>query len=77
MVIASGTSRPCRALPLLVRISLSDIRRAVAARLFKRNSLGPAAETVRFADLELCRRTRLVRRGDQPIELTPMEFDLL
>ena len=77
MVIASGTSRPCRALPLLVRISLSDIRRAVAARLFDRNSLGPPAETLRFADLELCRRTRLVRRGDEPIELTPIEFDLL
>jgi two-component system response regulator MprA len=62
---------------LLVRTSFSDIRRAVAARLFDRNSLGPAADTLRFADLELCRRTRLVRRGDEPIELTPIEFDLL
>jgi two-component system response regulator MprA len=62
---------------LLVRTSFSDIRRAVAARLFRRNSLGPAAETVKFADLELCRRTRLVTRRDQPIELTPIEFDLL
>ena len=60
-----------------MRTSLSDIRRAVAAKLFTRSSAGPAADTVRFADLELCRRTRVVLRGGEPIELTPIEFDLL
>ena len=68
---------PCRALPFVVRTSLTDIRRAVAAKLFSRNSAGPAADTVIFADLELCRRTRVVLRGGEPIELTPIEFDLL
>jgi len=60
-----------------VRTSLSDIRRAVAAKLFVRNSAGPAAETVTVADLELCRQSRVVLRAGEPIELTPIEFDLL
>jgi two-component system response regulator MprA len=36
-----------------------------------------AAETLRFADLELDPRTREVRRGDERIELTRTEFSLL
>jgi two-component system alkaline phosphatase synthesis response regulator PhoP len=33
--------------------------------------------TRRFADVELCEATRAVRRGGQPVDLTPKEFDLL
>ena len=53
-----------------------DVRRAVARRLLPPNA-GQAADTLRFFDLELCRRTRIVRRGGRTIELTPTEFDLL
>jgi two-component system, OmpR family, response regulator MprA len=34
-------------------------------------------DVLRFADLQLCRRTRKVTRSDRPIELTRTEFDLL
>jgi len=36
-----------------------------------------AGDVLRFADLELNPSTRDVRRGEQGIELTPREFDLL
>jgi two-component system, OmpR family, response regulator MprA len=44
--------------------------------LLRRSSDG-AGEVLRFADLELDPRTREVRRGDDPIELTRTEFALL
>jgi len=72
-----GSRRPCPGSLPRVRTILTDIRRAVARKLFARSSVGPAADTLRFGDLELCRRTRLVRRRDHPIELTRIEFDLL
>jgi len=68
---------PCSGLSPQVRTALTDIRRAVRRRLDARRSLGPAAETLRFSDLELCTRTRLVTRGESAIDLTPIEFDLL
>jgi two-component system, OmpR family, response regulator MprA len=59
-----------------VRALVLDVRRALARRLSAR-SAGPAADTLRFDDLQLCRRARIVRRGGRQIELTPTEFDLL
>ena len=44
--------------------------------LLRRTSAG-SGETLRFADLELDPRTREVRRGGEPIELTRTEFSLL
>ena len=60
-----------------MRAFVADVRRAVARRLHARKPAGPAAGTLRFADLELCRRTRVVRRRGRSIELTRIEFDLL
>jgi two-component system response regulator MprA len=59
-----------------VRI-LTDIRRAAARKLQARSKLGPSADTLTFSDLELCRKTRMVRRRNRLIELTRIEFDLL
>jgi two-component system response regulator MprA len=59
-----------------VRI-LSDIRRAAARRLQARSTPGSSAATLTFGDLELCPKTRQVRRRDRLIELTRIEFDLL
>ena len=56
---------------------LTDIRRAAARRLQTRSKLGPPADTLSYSDLQLCRKTRLVRRRDRLIELTRIEFDLL
>jgi two-component system, OmpR family, response regulator MprA len=44
--------------------------------LLRRTSNG-SGETLRFSDLELDPRTREVRRGSEPIELTRTEFSLL
>ena len=44
--------------------------------LLRRTSAG-SGEMLRFADLELDPRTREVRRGGEPIELTRTEFSLL
>ncbi len=35
------------------------------------------AETIHIRDLEICPRTRSVRKDGEPVELTPKEFDLL
>jgi len=56
---------------------VKDVRRAVARRFSSPASAGPAADTVKVGDLELCRRTRVVLRRGRRIELTPIEFDLL
>ena len=60
-----------------MRAFVADVRRAVVRRLHARKPAGPAVDTLRFADLELCRRTRVVRRRGRSIELTRIEFDLL
>jgi two-component system response regulator MprA len=73
----ADTASPCSGLSPRVRTVLADIRRAVVRTLSPRGSVGPAAETLRFADLELCTRTRLVARAGRQIDLTPIEFDLL
>ncbi len=46
-------------------------------RALLRRSGGDAADTLRFADLELDQGTREVRRAGDPIELTRTEFSLL
>ncbi len=46
-------------------------------RALLRRTSDESGETLRFADLELDPRTREVRRGDRPIELTRTEFSLL
>jgi two-component system, OmpR family, response regulator MprA len=60
-----------------VRAFVLDVRRALASRFRGPSTAGPAADTLRFSDLELCRKTRIVLRGGRPIELTRTEFDLL
>ena len=46
-------------------------------RALLRRSAGATDEILRFEDLELDPRTREVRRGGQPVELTRTEFNLL
>ena len=46
-------------------------------RALLRRTTDDTGETLRFADLELDPRTREVRRGDRPMELTRPEFSLL
>ena len=60
-----------------VRAYVLDVRRALARRFRTPPSAGPPADTLRFDDLQLCRRTHVVQRGSRTIELTRTEFDLL
>jgi two-component system response regulator MprA len=46
-------------------------------RALLRRTTNGSGEALRFADLELDPRTREVRRGGEPIELTRTEFSLL
>jgi len=46
-------------------------------RALLRRTTGGSGEVLRFADLELDPKTREVRRGGEPIELTRTEFSLL
>lgn len=55
--------------------SIEELLARVRAHL-RRNHAGDA-EVFQFADLTLSRKTREVKRGDRPIELTAKEFDLL
>jgi two-component system response regulator MprA len=45
--------------------------------LLRRTTEEDSGEVLRFADLELDPGTRLVKRGERPIELTRTEFSLL
>lgn len=45
--------------------------------LLKRSSIHPTNEIIRFADLELNLRTKIVKRGRTELNLTPKEFNLL
>ncbi|MBO0685299.1 MAG: response regulator transcription factor, partial [Candidatus Dormibacteraeota bacterium] len=45
--------------------------------LLRRRTPGEAPRTYRVADLTLDERSRQVRRGGRPVELTPREYDLL
>jgi two-component system response regulator MprA len=45
-------------------------------RLLRRRG-SESSDTLHFADLALCRRTRSVMRAERKIELTRTEFDLL
>ena len=60
-----------------VRALVLDVRRALTRKLRTPPSAGPSEDTLVFEDLQLCRRTRIVRRGARTIELTRTEFDLL
>lgn len=46
-------------------------------RALSRRQFGEVSGTLRFADLELDRLRRMVRRGNRPIDLSPREFRLL
>lgn len=45
--------------------------------LLKRSSIHPSDDILRFADLELNLRTKIVKRGSTELNLTPKEFSLL
>lgn len=45
--------------------------------LLKRSSVSPSAHILHFADLELNLQTKIVKRGDTELNLTPKEFNLL
>ena len=55
--------------------SIEELLARVRAHL--RRNQPDDAEVFQFADLTLSRKTREVKRGDRPIELTAKEFDLL
>jgi DNA-binding response OmpR family regulator len=55
--------------------SLDELRARVRA-LLRRGQGGPAT-VLRFADLSMDLIQRVVRRGEEPVELTPKEFSLL
>jgi DNA-binding response OmpR family regulator len=60
--------------------STAELLARVRALLRRRAQVGPESErvaTVRFGDVEVSKPTRMVRRGGDPVELTPKEFDLL
>ncbi|MEG1748339.1 MAG: response regulator transcription factor, partial [Tannerellaceae bacterium] len=45
--------------------------------LLKRSAIHPSDNLLRFADLELNMQTKIVKRGDTELNLTPKEFSLL
>jgi two-component system OmpR family response regulator len=57
--------------------SLEELLARLHAVLRRAGRLGDSSETLRVSDLSLDERSREVRRGDDLIELTPTEFDLL
>jgi two-component system OmpR family response regulator len=57
--------------------SLEELLARLQAVLRRTGRLGDSGDTIRVSDLSLDERTREVRRGDELIELTPTEFDLL
>lgn len=57
--------------------SLRELTARVRAVLRRTGQVPPAPEQLRASDVVLDRGTRLVQVGDQRVELTPSEFDLL
>lgn len=57
--------------------SLEELLARLQAVLRRTGRLGDSADVLRVSDLTLDERSREVRRGDDLIELTPTEFDLL
>jgi DNA-binding response OmpR family regulator len=57
--------------------SLRELTARVRAVLRRVGQVPPAPEQLRAADVVLDRATRLVQVGNQRVELTPSEFDLL
>lgn len=45
--------------------------------LLKRSAVSPSTHILHFADLELNLQTKIVKRGDTELNLTPKEFNLL
>lgn len=56
---------------------LLELLARLRALLRRRSVDGGDGDQLRFADLDLNTATRQVRRGERPIELTRIEFDLL
>jgi two-component system OmpR family response regulator len=57
--------------------SLEELLARLQAVLRRTGRLGDSGDVIRVSDLTLDERSREVRRGDDLIELTPTEFDLL
>ena len=56
---------------------LLELMARVAALLRRSTRQSAPRERERFGDVDVDLRTRTVMRGDRPVPLTPMEFDLL
>jgi DNA-binding response OmpR family regulator len=59
--------------PFSPRVLVARVR----AMLRRLGQNAPTGEVLRASDIELDRSTHMVRIGDQAIDLTPSEFDLL
>lgn len=57
--------------------SLEELLARLQAVLRRSGRLGTSEDVLRVSDLTLDERTREVRRGDDLVDLTPTEFDLL
>jgi two-component system, OmpR family, response regulator len=57
--------------------SLEELVARIRAILRRTRAAGSESERLKFADLEMDEDTHEVRRGNQPIELTATEFNLL
>jgi two-component system response regulator MprA len=61
----------------LVKPFAKDELLARLRALLRRRTPGQAPRTYRVGDLTMDERSRQVRRGERPVELTPREYDLL
>jgi two-component system, OmpR family, response regulator len=57
--------------------SLEELVARIRAILRRTRAAGPGNDPLKFADLELDEDTHEVRRGNQPVDLTATEFNLL
>jgi DNA-binding response OmpR family regulator len=64
-------TKPCGVLELLARVA------ALLRRARRAEGLGSAGAVERFGAVEIHPASRTVTRGDQPVSLSPKEFDLL
>jgi len=64
-------TKPFSTLELLARV------RAVLRRGFSEDAGGPGGRVLRFSGVEVRTASRTVRKDDEPVQLTPKEFDLL
>lgn len=64
-------TKPCGVLELLARVA------ALLRRSQRNGGLDPAAAVERFGTIELNSASRTITRDEQPVALSPKEFDLL